>query len=261
MFFSKQVDSVEFLSGVFVNQIAEESREEVWKMFDQISPKYDLVNHLLSFGIDKYWRRQLIHHLPKGEDVRLLDLATGTGDQLITIIKKAKQVNTALGLDMSLEMIRRGQRKIIDKPYAHQITLMEGDATAINLLEETVECVTMSFGIRNVTDVNKCLEECFRVLTPCGRVMILEFSLPKNRVIRGLHLFYLRHVLPNLAGWISRNRKAYRYLNNTVESFPYGEAFCDKIKKAGFYRVKAYPLTFGIATLYVGEKLPCGTDL
>lgn len=124
LFFSNRIDSVGFLSGVFVNQVAEESREKVWKMFDQISPKYDLVNHLLSFGIDKYWRRQLIHHLPKGEDVRLLDLATGTGDQLITIVKNAKQVNTALGLDMSLEMIRRGQRKIIDKPYAHQITLM-----------------------------------------------------------------------------------------------------------------------------------------
>lgn len=244
-----------------MNQATEESKKEVWKMFDKISSRYDLINHLFSFGIDKYWRRTLIRHLPKGDDIRLLDLATGTGDQLITIVKRAKQVQTALGLDMSREMIRHGQRKIIDKPYAHQITLMEGDATEVNLQSETVECVTMSFGIRNVTDVDQCLRECFRVLTPCGRVMILEFSLPKNRLIRGLHLLYLRHILPNLAGWISHNRKAYRYLNNTVESFPYGEAFCDRIKKAGFYRVKAYPLTFGIATLYVGEKLPCGTDL
>jgi len=244
-----------------VNEIAEESRTDIWKMFDQISKRYDLINHLLSFGIDKYWRRQLIHHLPQGDDIRLLDLATGTGDQLITLVKKAKQVNTALGLDMSLEMIRLGQSKIIDKSYAHQITFMQGDATDIDLHNSSVECITMSFGIRNVTSVEKCLEECFRVLTPSGRVMILEFSLPKNRLIRGLHLFYLRHVLPLLAGWISKNRKAYKYLNNTVETFPYGEAFLEKLKKAGFYRVKAYPLTFGIATLYVGEKLPCGTDL
>ncbi|MCB1107975.1 MAG: bifunctional demethylmenaquinone methyltransferase/2-methoxy-6-polyprenyl-1,4-benzoquinol methylase UbiE [Chlamydiia bacterium] len=244
-----------------MNLKEEESREQVWKMFDKISPRYDLINHLLSFGVDTYWRRQLIRHLPQGEDIRLLDLATGTGDQLITIVKKAKQVHSALGLDLSQEMIRYGQKKIIDKPYAHQITLMEGDATNIKLQKETVECVTMSFGIRNVTDVDKCLYECFRVLTPSGRVMILEFSLPKNLIIRKLHVFYLRYVLPNIAGWISRNRKAYRYLNNTVESFPYGAEFCEKIKQAGFFYVKAYPLTFGIATLYIGDKLPCGNDL
>ena len=119
----------------------------------------------------------------------------------------------------------------------------------------------MSFGIRNVINADKCLSECYRVLTPCGRLMILEFSLPKNRIIRGFHLTYLRFILPYIAGWTSRNMSAYKYLNKTIETFPYGEAFCDKIRKAGFYRVKAYPLTFGVATLYVGEKVPCGTDL
>ena len=229
-------------------------------MFDQISGRYDLINHLLSFGIDRYWRKQLIHHLPKGEALRLLDLATGTGDQLITIMKRAKQVQTALGLDLSSEMIRKGQMKIIDKPYAHQMTLMEGDATEINLKAESVDCVTMSFGIRNVTDAQKCMEECFRVLSPCGRVLFLEFSLPKNRIIRGAHLLYLRYILPTVAGWISGNKKAYRYLNRTVETFPYGKPFCDMLKQAGFFRVKAYPLTFGVATLYVGEKMACENE-
>ncbi len=244
-----------------MDKAEKQSRDDVWKMFDKISHRYDFINHLLSFGADLYWRRQLIRHLPKGDDIRLLDLATGTGDQLITIVKKAKQVQTALGLDLSQEMIRVGQGKIIDKPYAHQITLMEGDATDISLSSEVVDCVTMSFGIRNVVDVDKCLSECFRVLTPCGRLMILEFSLPKNRLIRAFHITYLRYVLPYVAGWISGNMSAYKYLNKTVETFPYGEAFCDKIKNAGFYRVKAYPMTFGVATLYVGEKVPCGTDL
>lgn len=239
----------------------EPSRQDVWKMFDQISSRYDLINHLSSFGADYYWRRQLIRHLPKSDDVRLLDLATGTGDQLITIIKKAKQVRSALGLDLSQEMIRLGQRKIIDKPYAHQITLMEGDATKISLKSGAVDCVTMSFGIRNVISVEKCLQECFRVLTPNGRLIMLEFSLPKKRVLRFLHLLYIRTVLPTIAGLISGNKSAYRYLNKTIESFPYGDAFCDKIKKAGFYHVKAYPLTFGVVTLYIGEKIPCGTDL
>jgi len=237
------------------------SREEVWKMFDEISPTYDFLNHFLSLGIDIYWRRKMVQHLPKRANIRLLDLATGTGDQLITIVKKAKQVKTALGIDLSLEMIRRGQKKIMDKSYSHRITLMEGDATDIALDGESVDCVTISFGIRNVTKVEQCLAECYRVLTPCGKLLILEFSLPKNRIIRGLHLFYMRYVLPNIAGWISRKKEAYRYLNKTVETFPTGEAFAEYLRKAGFYRVKAYPLTFGIATLYSGEKLPCPSEL
>lgn len=244
-----------------MSKIVEPSREDVWKMFDEISPTYDFLNHLLSFGADLYWRRRLIKHLPQKEDVRLLDLATGTGDQLITIVKKAPQVKNALGIDISREMIRNGQKKIIDKPYTHQITLMEGDATDISLEEASVDCVTMSFGIRNVTKMERCLEECFRVLTPCGKLLILEFSIPKNRMIRGLHLTYLRHILPYVAGWISRKKEAYRYLNQTIETFPFGEAFCEHLKKAGFYRVKAYPLTFGVVTLYIGEKLPCTTEL
>lgn len=239
----------------------EHSRKNVWQMFDQISHRYDFLNHLLSFGIDIHWRKKLIQHLPQTPDVRLLDLATGTGDQLITIVKHAPQVQTALGIDLSQEMIRLGQKKIIDKPYSHQITLMKGDAMDISLNNESVDCVTMSFGIRNVEDPENCLKECHRVLTPRGRVLILEFSLPKNRLIRGFHLFYLRHVLPTIGGLISRQKKAYRYLNETIETFPCGEGFCQLLKKAGFVRVKAYPMTFGAATLYVGEKVPCQNEL
>jgi len=244
-----------------MSQAAKHSREEIWKMFDDISPTYDLINHLLSFGIDIYWRRELIKHLPKGSDIRLLDLATGTGDQLMTIVKKAPQVKSALGIDLSKEMIHHGQKKIINKSFAHQITLMEGDATDVALEDKSVDCVTLSFGIRNVTKMQKCLEECYRVLTPEGKLLILEFSLPKNRLIKGLHLFYLRHVLPHVAGLISRNKYAYRYLNETIETFPYGEEFCTHIKKAGFYHVKAFPLTCGVVTLYTGVKLSCLAEL
>ena len=240
---------------------AQDSREEIWKMFDAISHRYDLMNHLLSFGIDFYWRNSLLKHLPNTQDMRLLDLATGTGDQLITLIKKAKHITAALGIDLSTQMIRKGQKKLLGQPFSHRVTLMPGDATAIELEDETVDCVTLSFGIRNVTDVEKCLSECYRVLTHSGRLIILEFSLPKNRLIRALHLFYLRYLLPPIAGWISRNPEAYRYLSHTIETFPSGEAFCALMQKAGFYHVKAYPLTFGIASLYVGEKIKCGIDL
>lgn len=240
--------------------IANHSRDEIWKMFDEISPTYDLLNHLLSFGIDVYWRRKLVKYLPKSKDIKLLDLATGTGDQLITIIKKAKQVKSALGIDMSEEMIRHGTRKIIDKSYAHQVTFMTGDATDIALKDESVDCVTMSFGIRNVVDVEKCLKECHRVLSPSGKVLILEFSTPSNKLLKSLHFFYLRHILPFIGGVISKKMGAYRYLNKTIETFPSGSLFCELLQKAGFIRIKAIPLTFGVATLYIGEKLACEID-
>ena len=240
---------------------SELSRKNIWQMFDQISPHYDFLNHLLSFGADIHWRKKMIQYLPQIPDIRLLDLETGTGDQLITIVKNAKNVKNALGIDMSQEMIHLGQRKIIDKPFAHQITLMKGDATDIALGNSSVDCVSMSFGIRNVVDTEKCLQECMRVLTPRGRLLILEFSTPKNRIIKALHLFYLRHVLPNVGGLISRKKEAYKYLNQTIETFPCGENFCQLLKKAGFVRVKAHPLTLGVTTLYVAEKVPCQNEL
>lgn len=237
------------------------SRYEVWKMFDKISPRYDFLNHLLTFGLDIYWRNQVIKHLPKTKNLNLIDLATGTGDQLIAIIKKAKQVMSGLGVDLSLEMIRLGQKKIIDKPYGHQITLTEGNATDISLENESVDCVTMSFGIRNVECVDTCLKECHRILTPGGKILILELTVPKNRFIRPFALFYMRHILPLIGGIISGERKAYKYLNKTIETFPSGDSFCKILKKHDFFKVKALPLTFGIVNLYTGEKLSCGEEL
>lgn len=237
------------------------SRKNIWQMFDRISRSYDLLNHLLSFGADIHWRKKLIEFLPNKADIRLLDLATGTGDQLITILKKAKQVKTALGIDLSHEMMRLGQRKIMGKPYTHQITFMQGDATNISIGNESVDCVTMSFGIRNVENTEKCLRECFRTLTSSGRLLILECSIPKNKLLKQFHLFYLRHILPRIGGFISKQKQAYRYLNETIETFPYGENFCILMRKAGFAKVKAYPMTFGVTTLYVGEKASCQNPL
>ncbi|MEM7175669.1 MAG: bifunctional demethylmenaquinone methyltransferase/2-methoxy-6-polyprenyl-1,4-benzoquinol methylase UbiE [Chlamydiota bacterium] len=233
---------------------AKPSREEAWKIFDAISKRYDLVNHLISFGADLYWRRKLIAYLPKKTPIHLLDLATGTGSQLLAIIQRVPRVKAALGIDLSCEMIRAGQRKIIAKNYAHRVTLAKGDATAISLSDATIDCVTMSFGIRNVTDVERSLAEAYRVLKKGGRLIILEFSLPKNCLIRTCHLFYLRHILPHIAGWIAHNKDAYRYLNQTIETFPYGNAFCRLMEAAGLTSVQCFPLTFGVVTLYVGDK-------
>jgi len=222
-------------------------------MFDRIAPRYDLLNQLLSFGRDAAWRKQFIRHLPPGSSLHVLDLATGTADVLIALAKNPR-VATGVGLDMSWEMLRHGKQKLMRSGLAPRFALLRGDATAQGLAPETFDLVTMSFGIRNVTDVSACLREMRRVLKPGGRALILEFSLPGNRILRALYLAYFRHVLPRIGGIISGDSHAYRYLNTTVETFPYGGAFLDLMTGAGFHHVEAHPLTFGIATLYQGDK-------
>ena len=226
-------------------------QSQVSQMFNEISLSYDRINRILSLGIDKLWRKKLSEHLPDGENIRLLDLATGTCDQLLSLMKTGR-ISHATGIDLAQEMLKIGQKKIDRSPYGEKITLVEASASAIPVDDESFECVTISFGIRNVK--GPCLEEIYRVLSPGGRALILEFSLPQNRLIKWLHLFYLRRLLPVVGGMISGKREAYRYLNETIEAFPYGEAFLTRMKEAGFSTLRALPLTFGVANLYIGEK-------
>jgi len=222
--------------------------------FNKISKRYDLVNRILSFGIDLYWRKKVHRYLPIHPSIRLLDLATGTADQIISIMNATRNVKSVIGIDLAADMLSIGKRKIQHKPYSHQISLLEADACSLPLNEDTVDCVTMSFGIRNVPDVQKCMREMHRVLAHRGRALILEFSMPKNNLVRFFHLFYLRKILPVIGGLLSRNKDAYTYLNKTIEAFPSGKTFCALLEEAGFTNVQAVPLTFGIATLYIAEK-------
>jgi demethylmenaquinone methyltransferase/2-methoxy-6-polyprenyl-1,4-benzoquinol methylase len=223
-------------------------------MFNSIAHRYDLANHLLSFNIEKRWRRRMGRFLPAGEHLRLLDLATGTGDQIITLFKHFPQLKTAIGLDLSENMVALGAEKIAAAGLADQVEMVQGDGTQLPFVEPQFDVITISFGIRNVLDVSACLGEMWRVLHPGGRSIILEFSLPRNAVMRWSYLLYFRHILPILGGLISGNRTAYKYLNQTVETFPYGTAFGDLMIQAGFTNVQLYPLTFGIATIYTGDK-------
>ncbi len=234
--------------------ILKHSKKDSWKIFDHISNTYDLNNHILSLGLDFYWRWRVSRHIPKKNCLDLLDLATGTGDQIFSIMKRCKKVKAALGIDMSEEMLRIGNRKLMRKKYSHQVSLLKGSATDIALKDSSIDCATMSFGIRNIENMDLCLAETHRVLSTQGKFLILEFSLPKSQLLKSLHLFYLRKILPRIGGLISKNTSAYTYLNKTIETFPYGEELCKEIKKAGFSDVKAYPLTFGIVTLYVATK-------
>lgn len=222
-------------------------------MFDRIAPRYDLLNRMLSFRQDVAWRNRMARYLPAGENLRLLDVATGTADQIFSLIKQEPRLRTAVGVDMSEGMLEVGRAKVRQRGLADRVTLRTGDAAGIPESDATYDAVTISFGIRNVVDVVKALADMRRVLRPGGRVLVLEFSLPGWKPFRALYLLYLRHVLPVLGGWLSGDREAYTYLNVTVETFPYGTAFCALMKQAGLVNVQYHPLTFGIATIYQGD--------
>jgi demethylmenaquinone methyltransferase/2-methoxy-6-polyprenyl-1,4-benzoquinol methylase len=225
-------------------------------MFDRIAFRYDTLNRILSLGLDRRWRRRVARYLPRVADLRVLDLATGTGDQLLAFVAENKEVAQAVGMDLAEEMLVLGRAKIEGLGLQEKVTLSTGDACALPVPDATFHAASISFGIRNVPDVPRCLREMHRVLRPGGRALVLEFSLPPNRALRAAHLFYLRHVLPRVGGWLSGDHAAYRYLNRTIESFPYGEAFCERLRDAGFDTVEAYPMNGGIVTLYVGERGP-----
>ena len=224
-----------------------------WKMFDRIAHRYDLLNRLLSFGQDIRWRRMVGICLPEQENIEILDLATGTGDLLISLQQNYKKVKSGVGLDMAGKMLAIAEKKIIERKLTSTLSVVRGDACAIPFDACSFDAITIAFGIRNVIDVPLSLREMYRVLRNSGRALILEFSLPKNRMFRQIYLFYFRYILPFLGRIISGDNYAYRYLNQTVESFPYGQEFCVLMKDAGFSKVTAYPLSFGIATIYLGE--------
>ena len=227
-------------------------KKESFRIFDDIADTYDGLNRLLSMGIDIHWRNQMLKHLPQGK-VKALDLATGTGDVALTLVKSS-QVESVKGLDMSQNMVALGKRKVVKKKLDHKIQLQVGDGVHIPEKDNAYDLVTISFGIRNFPDVPTSLKNCLRVLRPGGKLMIMEFSLPKNRFFRWLYFLYFRHILPLIGNIISGHKDAYTYLNESVEDFPYGEEFAGLIRDAGFKDIKLIPQTFGIATLYVATK-------
>ena len=230
------------------------SKQSVWKMFDRISHRYDLLNRLLSLRQDVVWRKRVVTFLPDTADLKVLDLATGTADVLLTILAEANNVKSAVGIDVAKEMLKIGRDKITRKNLNEIIQLIPGDASKIPFSDNKFDAITIAFGIRNVKEPHQALDEMCRVLKSAGRVIILEFSLPENVILRKLYLFYFRHILPSVGGLISGDSKAYRYLNKSVEDFPYGQKFCDKMAASGFQNTSCVPLTFGISSIYIAEK-------
>lgn len=230
------------------------SRHQIWKMFDEIAPTYDKVNRVITLGLDIYWRAAMRRYLPPAPSLTLLDCATGTGDQILSLLKRAPHLFRITGIDLAEEMLSLGREKIAKARHADRVDLRVGSLLAIPCADSSFDCVTISFGIRNVTDVELALKECHRVLKPGGRLLILEGTIPKSRLLQKIHLFYLRHCLPRFGKWISHHATAYRYLNETIETFPHGPAFVALLRQAGFNTAGAHPLTGGIATIYQGDK-------
>jgi demethylmenaquinone methyltransferase / 2-methoxy-6-polyprenyl-1,4-benzoquinol methylase len=227
-------------------------KEQVGKMFDSIAHKYDFLNHFLSLGIDKTWRRKAIGKLKSKKIDQLLDVATGTGDVAILATKKLN-CNTT-GIDLSSEMLAIGQQKIEKLHLDQSIKLLQGDSENLPFDINTFDAVTVSFGVRNFENLDKGLCEMYRVLKDGGTVVILEFSKPQQFPFKQIYNFYFSYILPFIGRMVSKDVSAYTYLPESVEQFPCGPVFIDHLKQAGFNNCTHATLTFGIASIYTGEK-------
>lgn len=236
------------------NNIQTPARQDVWQMFDRIAWRYDFLNRILSMGIDRGWREQMADMLPPRPELQILDLATGTADVPLTFVRSNQDIAHITGMDLAEKMLDTGREKVAKQGLTNTIDLSTGDAMAIPAEDNTYDAATISFGIRNVPDVLTTLKEMHRVVNPGGYALILEFSTPQIPVFKEGYLFYLRHILPQIGAALSGDSHAYRYLNQTIETFPYGQDFCDLMIEAGFTQTAAVPLTGGIATIYKGVK-------
>ena len=225
-------------------------KEFVQKMFDDISPRYDFLNHFLSLGTDIYWRRKFIRNLNIISGHTVLDVACGTGDIGFEILKKynAKLIN----LDLSKNMLNIAEKKAKEKRFEN-IQFIQGDAEMLPLKNNSVDCLTIAYGFRNIAHYEKALEEFYHVLKPGGILGILEFSIPKSRIIGALFTFYFHHILPWIGSLFSRS-DAYRYLPESVNFFPSRDDICNQIKQSGFQNSRFIDLTFGVSTIFLGKK-------
>ena len=223
------------------------------RMFGTIAPWYDFLNHFLSLNIDKRWRTTVASRVPPVGTEPILDLCTGTGDLALAYDRASLGRVPIIATDFCHEMLVRAQVKFTN--VGDRIRIVEADAQQLPFPDAYFQLVTNSFGLRNITDTDRGLAEMVRVTRPGGRVAILEFSKPRNRFLRWLYFGYFRSILPRIGKAFCRNEDdAYRYLPESVLQFPDGEAMLAKLRMHGLIEAEAYPLTFGIATLYVGRK-------
>lgn len=223
-------------------------------MFDAIAGRYDLLNTVLSGGLDRYWRRRALGTLGLTGTERLLDVCTGTADVAIGAASRARGAGRVVGVDFAGAMLQQGLPKVHASGLGPRVRLVRGDAMRLPVADASVDAVTIAFGIRNVQQTDVACAELLRVLKPGGRLAILEFGLPVVPAVRPLYLWYFNHVLPRIGRVVSKHTAAYSYLPESVGSFPWGDDFGRILSAAGFSQVQARPLTFGIVYLYTGQK-------
>lgn len=229
------------------------SKSPIRAMFDRIAPSYDILNHLLSLGIDHLWRRRAVRELRKFAPKRVLDLATGTCDMAVAIAKGIEGVKVT-GTDISTEMVEVGRVKVAKRGLSESIELGIADAENLPYGEGEFDAVTVGFGVRNFTNKEQGLREMRRVLRSGGVVEILELSRPKNKIFGPIFRFYFHKVMPIVGGWISGDRAAYNYLPASVDKFPAPERFVEMMREAGLQECRAERLTLGVAYIYIGVK-------
>jgi demethylmenaquinone methyltransferase/2-methoxy-6-polyprenyl-1,4-benzoquinol methylase len=234
----------------------DKSSARVRRMFGEIAGRYDLLNHLLSAGIDRFWRWQTVRRVPPENDpAPILDVCTGTADLALAYAKASPATTRIVGADFCREMLEVGREKCRRASSAAPIALVEADAQQLPFRADVFQIVSVAFGLRNVSDTDRGLREMVRVCRPGGRVAILEFSMPRLRPLRAVYGWYFHRLLPRIGQRLARNQQsAYNYLPASVGHFLEGEALAQRMRAAGLARVQQHRFTFGIATLYVGHK-------
>lgn len=232
-------------------------KEKIQQMFNDIAPSYDRFNHLMSFGIDKNWRRSATRRLVDADNLQVLDLACGTGDFSISIARemgRQHRQGRVTAVDISENMLKIMREKLSREEFGDKVVCRQGDGGALDFGDGTFDRISIAFGIRNFEDRRKGLSEMFRVLKKGGRAYILELSMPDNSTIASIYGFYFRNIMPLAGGLFSGNIAAYRYLPASVTAFPGQEAFALEMQECGFTKVECKSFTFGICRLWTGEK-------
>ncbi len=235
------------------SESSQSKKDQVAGMFDQIAFRYDFLNRFLSGGVDIYWRKKAIRELKSLHPRKILDVATGTADVAI-MTWKYLQPDQIIGIDISEGMLQLGRQKVAKLLLNKHIELVRGDSEAINFEENTFDAVTVAFGVRNFENLEKGLSEMYRVLRPGGKLVILEFSKPQKKWFKGIYNLYMKIIAPKAGQWLSKNKDAYQYLNNSVNAFPEGETFLHILQQTGFTQTTFERLSLGICTIYCGIK-------
>lgn len=227
-----------------------QEKKNIGSLFDRIAGNYDFLNHLFSLNIDKWWRRKAVKRL-KGEMTSVLDVAIGTADLTIEILRQGKARNIT-GIDLSEEMMRIGAEKVKKKGYKDIVNFRYANAQEMPFADNSFDCIVCAFGIRNFANLNDALKEMRRVLKKDGQLLILEFSYPSSRFVATVYDFYFHYIMPLIGRIVSGDKKAYQYFYKSVKTFVWGNEMLDLLAKAGFKNMQYKPLTLGIASIYYG---------